>query len=122
MAEVQPAAEPLHVLLTRLRSERGFSIAQLAARTGLSPNAVRWIERGVTQPRPESLRSLGNALEVPYELLLQKAGYLEQQPGRSEDQEFLTLYRSLAPEHQDLVLQLMRALTGPAGQPPSTSG
>ncbi|MSQ10725.1 MAG: XRE family transcriptional regulator [Dehalococcoidia bacterium] len=49
------SSESLHSLLARARSERRLSIAQLAASTRLSPNAVRWIERGITQPKPESL-------------------------------------------------------------------
>ena len=110
-------SESLNALLSRLRTERGLSIAQLAARTGLSPNAVRWIERGVTQPKPESLRVLAQALEVPYELLLQRAGYLEQPPAPAENDDVGALFRELTPEHQELVMNLMRALA--AKTPPS---
>lgn len=117
-------AESLNTLLSRLRTERGLSIAQLAARTGLSPNAVRWIERGVTQPKPESLRVLAQALEVPYELLLQRAGYLEQPLPPQQSDDVGALFRELSPEHQELVMNLMRALAPkpppPAGESPTT--
>ena len=112
-------SESLNALLSRLRTERGLSIAQLAARTGLSPNAVRWIERGVTQPKPESLRVLAQALEVPYELLLQRAGYLEQPPATTENDDVGALFRELTPEHQELVMNLMRAL---AAKTPASDG
>ncbi len=113
-----PGQESLHTLIGRLRSERRLSVAQLAASTGLSPNAVRWIERGITQPKPESLRALAGALNVPYELLLQKAGYLEQALVPTEEQEVVTLYRALSPDRQAIVLQLLQAL----GAPPSVLG
>ncbi len=115
-------SESLHNLLARARSDRRLSIAQLAASTGLSPNAVRWIERGITQPKPESLRALAGALGLPYELLLQKAGYLEQGLPPSDEQDILKLYRALTPEHQALARQLLQALGQAAGESGSGSG
>jgi transcriptional regulator with XRE-family HTH domain len=108
-------SEPLHGLIARLRSERQLSIARLAAATGLSPNAVRWIERGITQPKPESLRALAGALDVPYELLLQKAGYLEQTLQPNDEREVIDLYRALTPDRKLILRQLLQAL----GTPPT---
>ena len=124
-----PASESLHTLVARLRAERRLSVAQLATRTGLSPNAVRWIERGMTQPKPESLRALAAALDVPYEMLLQKAGYLEQKLSPPDEQRVLVLFRDLSPDRQALALQLLEALGTPAatteptqpGEPPAAA-
>ncbi|MSQ10726.1 MAG: hypothetical protein EXR52_06955 [Dehalococcoidia bacterium] len=58
--------------------------------------------------------ALAGALGLPYELLLQKAGYLEQGLPPSDEQDVLRLYRALTAEHQALARQLLQAL-GQAG-------
>ncbi len=52
-------------LIRRFRVANGLSQEQLAERSGLSARAVSDLERGLrTQPRPETLRMLGDALEL----------------------------------------------------------
>lgn len=48
----------------RLRQD--LTLAQLAARTGLSASALSQIERGVTDPSIGSLRRIASALQVPF--------------------------------------------------------
>ncbi len=112
----------IHEVLARLRSERRLSVAQLAQRAGLSPNAVRWIERGMTQPKPETLKALATALDVRYEVLLQRAGYIDEPSVSSAEQEVLTLFNALPSERQALALDLLRALGGPSDPPASSHG
>lgn len=67
--------EPLPVRLRRLREERGVSLAALARRAGFSkPSLWAW-ENGRTIPRPQSLRALARALDVPEALLAPGAGW-----------------------------------------------
>jgi len=42
-------------VLKRLREEKGISLRQLAARSGLSPNALSTIERGRVSPSVSTL-------------------------------------------------------------------
>jgi transcriptional regulator with XRE-family HTH domain len=48
-----------------LRREQGLSMQALAARCGLSANAISLIERGESSPTVSSLHRLATALEVP---------------------------------------------------------
>jgi predicted ATPase/DNA-binding XRE family transcriptional regulator len=51
--------------LRRLRQAAGLTQEELAARAGLSPNAIGALERGVRKrPYPHTVRSLANALEL----------------------------------------------------------
>lgn|GEM_PF-4683338 len=79
---------------------------------------MRWIERGMTQPKPESLKALATALDVAYEGLLQRAGYIDEPTVSSTEQEVLTLFNALPSDRQALAMDLLRALiTPPALQP-----
>jgi transcriptional regulator with XRE-family HTH domain len=53
------------VRLKELREARGASMRALAARSGLSANALSMIERGNTSPSVSTLYKLADALEVP---------------------------------------------------------
>ena len=48
-----------------LRESRGYSLRVLAARSGLSVNAISRIERGENSPTVSSLHMLAKALKVP---------------------------------------------------------
>ena len=112
--------ETIGQFIMRLRTDRQMSIAQLASQTGLSPNAIRWIERGVTQPKPKSLRALSGPLGVSYQELLEKAGYLAQDDNTSGDeQELLALYRQLSPQARQLLQEVLASLNAIAEPPPS---
>jgi transcriptional regulator with XRE-family HTH domain len=51
--------------LKELREARGASMRALAAKSGLSANALSMIERGRTSPSVSTLYKLADALEVP---------------------------------------------------------
>ena len=51
--------------LLELRSERGYSLDALAARSGVSRSAISMIERGATSPTAVVLEKLAGGLDVP---------------------------------------------------------
>lgn len=93
--------------LTALRQAKKLSIGEIASMTGLSSNTIRWIERGVTQPKPESLRALATALGAQYQDLLVRAGYLERSDSSDEERELLLRFKALSPKAKATLLELM---------------
>jgi transcriptional regulator with XRE-family HTH domain len=59
-----------HVLT--LRKARGLSLRALAELSGLSPNTISLIERGITSPSVSTLHRLATALAVPITALLEE--------------------------------------------------
>jgi DNA-binding XRE family transcriptional regulator len=59
-------------LLRRLREIRGISIRELGRMSGLSPNALSMIERGLTSPSVSTLYRLTDALHIPITALFQQ--------------------------------------------------
>ncbi|MDQ1909746.1 helix-turn-helix transcriptional regulator [Paenibacillus sp. GD4] len=75
--------------LRDLRKEKGFTIRELADRSGVSAAYISQLEngnRGV--PSPEVLMKLSEGLHIPYTELMKAAGYLE--PGTPESKEGYT--------------------------------
>ncbi|WP_025853214.1 helix-turn-helix domain-containing protein [Paenibacillus ehimensis] len=59
------------------RIEKGLNIVQLSETSGMSAAQISRIENGKRGvPKPENIKSLALALEVPYEELMRQAGYL----------------------------------------------
>lgn len=50
--------------ITKLRIEKGYSTTRLAKLAGIAQSTLREIELGNTSPTWDTLRKLGNALEV----------------------------------------------------------
>lgn len=78
--------------MKKLREERKFSVRQLAMKAGVSPAQVSRMETGDRgTPRPETIKKLAIALNVDYEHLMKKAGYItvEEAYETSELTEFL---------------------------------
>lgn len=109
--------ETVGQLVKRLREERAMSISQLAVQTGLSSNAIRWIERGVTQPKPESLRALAGVLGFRYQDMLGMAGYLDQQDVDQGEKQLLEAYRALSPGARRLLQEVLAAAALIAAEP-----
>jgi len=66
-------------LLADLRTARGFTLRQVeeAADNGVSNAYLSQLEKGkVRKPSPNVLHSLAEVYAVPYESLMEKAGYL----------------------------------------------
>ena len=57
--------------LRTMRKERGLSLCALAELSGLSPNTISLIERGITSPSVSTLHRLAMALAVPITALLE---------------------------------------------------
>jgi transcriptional regulator with XRE-family HTH domain len=62
------------------RDLRDLSIRRLAEAASISHTEIKRIEDGVRrQPSPQVLRSIATALSVPYEEIMEAAGYLDNQ-------------------------------------------
>jgi len=69
--------ERLSTVLRRLRALRGVTLREVDAKTGISNAYLSQLEKGgATNPSPHLLRKLADFYEVPYESLLEAAGYL----------------------------------------------
>ncbi|WP_339267897.1 helix-turn-helix domain-containing protein [Paenibacillus sp. FSL W8-0187] len=72
--------------LKEMRENKGWSINQLAQAADISGSQISRIENGLRGiPKPQTLRKMAEALEVPYEELMNKAGYLQQDVAKHED-------------------------------------
>lgn len=69
--------------LKDIRKNKGFTIREVAERSGVSSAYISQLENGQRgTPSPDILSKLSGALETPYPVLMQLAGYL--QPEQSE--------------------------------------
>lgn len=65
--------------LKKIRETRGLSKRALAKYAGVSDAYIVQLERGdKINPSPTFLKKLSKPLHVPYEVLMQKAGYLSE--------------------------------------------
>lgn len=72
--------------LKDLRKLKGYTIREVADRSGVSAAYISQLEnghRGV--PSPDVLMKLSEGLNASYEALMQAAGYLEPDSGKSND-------------------------------------
>ncbi len=64
--------------LRRIRGIRGLSLRQVEKQTGISNTYLSQLETGKAErPSPHILHKLATVYTVPYESLMQSAGYLE---------------------------------------------
>lgn len=67
--------------LRDMRKMKGFTIRELADRSGVSAAYISQLENGNRSvPSPEVLMKLSEGLNTPYPELMQIAGYLEKSP------------------------------------------
>ncbi|MDM5321482.1 helix-turn-helix transcriptional regulator [Bacillus altitudinis] len=65
--------------LRALREEKKLSVNQLAMYSEVSAAGISRIENGKRGiPKPPTIRKLAGALKVPYEEIMQAAGYIEE--------------------------------------------
>ncbi|UYO35191.1 transcriptional regulator [Bacillus zhangzhouensis] len=65
--------------LRALREEKKLSVNQLAMYSEVSAAGISRIENGKRGiPKPPTIRKLASALKVPYEDMMQAAGYIEE--------------------------------------------
>ncbi|WP_010274768.1 helix-turn-helix transcriptional regulator [Paenibacillus senegalensis] len=64
--------------LRKLRKQQGFTIREVADRSGVSPSYISQLENGQRGiPSPEVLHKLSAGLNTSYAVLMQEAGYLQ---------------------------------------------
>ncbi len=61
--------------LKRLRLEHGWTLRQLADRVGVSAAALNRIERGLSEPRPSTIKALADAYEWTTSDILDALGF-----------------------------------------------
>jgi transcriptional regulator with XRE-family HTH domain len=65
------------VYLKKSRESKGVSVNQLAIESGISNAQISRIENGLRGiPKPETIRKLADALQIPYEEMMEKAGHM----------------------------------------------
>jgi transcriptional regulator with XRE-family HTH domain len=63
--------------LKHVRESKGISVNQLALESGISNAQISRIENGLRGiPKPETIRKLAEALQLPYEEMMEKAGHM----------------------------------------------
>jgi transcriptional regulator with XRE-family HTH domain len=71
-------SEPLATVLRKIRGVSGSSLREVERKTGISNAYLCQLESGAaSKPSPEVLHKLAAFYEVPYESLMEAAGYLE---------------------------------------------
>ncbi|MGK5511941.1 helix-turn-helix domain-containing protein [Brevibacillus formosus] len=112
--------------LRKIRKSKKLTIIELAEKSGLSYSGISRIElneRGT--PKPSTIRLLAQGLNEPYELLMEKAGYMNNEgyEGDYEEdydytsdptvtpelKELLDDIQSLSPEDRALIIHRARA-------------
>ena len=72
----QTAPNEFGEYLRRLRLEKKLGIRELARKAHLDAGALTRLEQGNRKPRPETLKALASALNVPLADLFGTAGYI----------------------------------------------
>jgi transcriptional regulator with XRE-family HTH domain len=69
-------SEGLGLELRRIREERGFTVEELAEKSGISATTVRVVERGARNPRGDTIARLAKPLGLTFDEVwrLQKRG------------------------------------------------
>lgn len=71
----QDTAHQLGGYVKRLRQEQKLSVRGLASKAGLDSGELSRIENGTRHPRPDKLKALATALDVPLADMFAMAGY-----------------------------------------------
>lgn len=96
--------EYLGTLLADTRFSKGLSQRQVALYADISNTELYRLEKGERQkPSPKILKKLSEILNIPYEWLLQYAGYLDLQDDSISDNITIN-YNSLSLEEKDFIL------------------
>jgi len=71
--------------IKQLRLKRGYSVNELAAKSGVSNAHISRMERGLrSAPSPRIIKKLANTLKANYEEMLSVAGYLPTESGKGK--------------------------------------
>lgn len=94
--------------LQREREKRGLTQAKLAAKAGLNRAVINKIENGQSEPSPETLQAIADALNIPDEVVFRAAGYLRSPADTEYQGEFFHLLSQLSPQERQEILELLR--------------
>ncbi len=87
--------------LKGLRKQRGFTIREVAGRSGVSAAYISQLESGQRgTPSPDILQKLSEGLESSYSQLMQLAGYLDVEPLAQEQNKKPLNLRVILREYQ----------------------
>ena len=90
--------------LDKLRKEKGLSIFKLTELAGLSENTIyNWYNKG-SQPSLEALKAVCDVLNVSLSYFFAET---INESISAQEEELLTLFRSLTPEQKELCKQLL---------------
>jgi HTH-type transcriptional regulator, competence development regulator len=104
---------PLGDLLGDLRTAKGFSLRQVEEATGkaVSNAYLSQLEKGkIRKPSPNVLHSLAEVYAVPYEVLMERAGYLLSPGGRSAGRRRRMPIDDLTAEEEEALLKYLAFL------------
>ena len=113
----------LGVVLSDLRNAKGFSLREVEQATGnaVSNAYLSQLENGkIKKPSPNVLHSLAEVYVVPYETLMEKAGYLlpseNEKPGRRRRLAAFAIDDLTAEEEEELLkyLAFLRSRKSPS--------
>ena len=105
--------------LRRIREERGWSLREVADRTGgvVSQGYIAQLEHGIDprskkpiSPSPQVLKALATVYGVGYEFLMQRAGYLEQGNVDSVEEEWPEGVRFIRRAAKELTPEMKRKM------------
>lgn len=85
----------------------GWSDRQLALRAGIAPSVISKARSGLRPIGWEACLAIANALNLPPELVLQKAGHLPP-TDQADISELAHLFQQLGPEDRQRVLDIAR--------------
>lgn len=63
--------------LLEARQAKGWSLRQAEKESGVSNGYISQVEKGSVRPSPDVLQKLATAYDVPYRLLMERAGYIK---------------------------------------------
>ena len=76
--------------IKEIRESRGLTITKLAKISDVSSSLISRIENNVRGiPKPDTIEKLSKALSIPYEYLMEKAGYLDKKDNLDNNFAFL---------------------------------
>jgi HTH-type transcriptional regulator, competence development regulator len=87
-------------VLRHLRGIRGVTLREVDTKTGISNAYLSQLENGnATKPSPHLLQKLATYYEIPYESLLEAAGYLRRAEGSKKSLPVTALQAALLSAH-----------------------
>ncbi|WP_433912304.1 helix-turn-helix domain-containing protein [Staphylococcus sp. LKG3-3] len=101
-------------ILLNARQDQRLSLRQVAYKSGMSNTYISQLERGLRPtPYPEDLKNLAYALGLDYEMLMKKAGYIENKVVQNDPYDLLMFsdkeaFNNLSDENKERILNSLR--------------